>query len=364
MEWSYKSNTNKSTGYEDVMDKISSVTHEKFMEMNDDEKDKAIDYIFNIIREKNIFPIYYFNHDGIIEEILKCVNKDVELKDNLLNEKSLCGQYLCNFLFPNLHQVNCKNDKNNSMYDRFFDDHKLKRTIKFVLTYETIKNSYSGIYRSARLIGGNVATNFYPMKAKALYEKYCPKNGIVYDFACGFGGRMLGCLTSKNNYRYYGVDPCIETYENLNKLGKYIEEATGRNNIFKVYCKGSEEYCCKENYCDFAFSSPPYFSLEKYSNEDTQCYNKYPNICDWFKGYVEPTIKNIYTMLKPNCYYAVNIADFNLGNKRVEYVNKWIEISEQIGFKYVETVSMKVETRKGYGHNGDKQEGIFVFKKS
>lgn len=139
MEWSYKSNTNKSTGYEDVMDKISSVTHEKFMEMNDDEKDKAIDYIFNIIREKNIFPIYYFNHDGIIEEILKCVNKDVELKDNLLNEKSLCGQYLCNFLFPNLHQVNCKNDKNNSMYDRFFDNHKLKRTIKFVLTYETIK---------------------------------------------------------------------------------------------------------------------------------------------------------------------------------------------------------------------------------
>ena len=40
------------------------------------------------------------------------------------------------------------------------------------------------------------------MKAKALYEKYCPENGIIYDFACGFGGRMLGALSSKKNFKY------------------------------------------------------------------------------------------------------------------------------------------------------------------
>lgn len=143
----------------------------------------------------------------------------------------------------------------------------------------------------------------------------------------------------------------------------YIEKTTNRKNIFKLYCQGSEDYYCSENYCDFAFSSPPYFSLERYSEEQTQCYNKYPTIEKWFEGYVTPTIKNIYYMLKPNCYYAVNIADFNFGNQRVEYVDKWIKISKQIGFEYVETISMKVETRKGNGHSGDKKEGIFIFKK-
>lgn len=214
-----------------------------------------------------------------------------------------------------------------------------------------------------------MATNFHPMKAKALYERYCPENGIIYDFACGFGGRLLGALSSKNNYRYFGVEPCVETYTHLNELGEYVERVTGKKNSFKIICSGSENYCPVENFCDFAFSSPPYFNLERYSEEETQCYNQYPNLDDWFKGYVEPTIKNIYKMLKHGAYYAVNIADFNLGSNRVEYVDKWIELSIKCGFEYIEKISMKVSTRRGFGHKDEnnntkeKQEGIFVFKK-
>ena len=329
-----------------------------------EEKEEEVERIFNIIRGVNIFPIYYFNREGALEEIKKCVNKNVEIKNNVLNLKDESGQDLCRWLFPNLHKVDCKGSKNNSMYDRFYDDNKLKRTIAFNFRYEPFKNAYTNLYRPARLIGGNVATNFSPMKAKALYEKYCPKDGVIYDFACGFGGRMLGALSSKNNYKYFGVEPCSETFEHLIELGELIEEATNTKNRFKVYKKGSEEFRLnKENYCDFAFSSPPYFTLEKYSDEETQCYNKFPNLEDWFEGYVRPTIENIYYMLKPNCYYAVNIADFNIGKNRVEYVDRWLKISEEVGFEYVETINMKLTTRKGVGNNKPKQEGIFVFKK-
>ena len=67
--------------------------------------------------------------------------------------------------------------------------------------------------------------------------------------------------------------------------------------------------------------------------------------------------------------YAVNIADFNIGNKRIEYVDKWIEISEEVGFEFIEQITMKLQTRRGNGHkeNGQdkvKKEGIFVFKKN
>ena len=218
------------------------------------------------------------------------------------------------------------------------------------------------------MIGGNVATNFKAMNAKALYEKYCPRNGVIYDFACGFGGRMVGALSSKNNYEYVGVEPCRETFNNLNVLGNHIHRTFGSSNKFDIYCVGSEDFGVDdEPFADFAFSSPPYFSLERYSNEDTQCYIKYPTLEEWFDGYVKPTIQNIYNIVKSGCYYAVNIADFKIGKNDVEYVDRWIDISEEIGFEFTEQIHMKLQTRRGNGHDDTnlrtKKEGIFVFKK-
>ena len=256
------------------------------------------------------------------------------------------------------------------MLDRFYDDHKLKKTIRFVLTYEEMRNTYSAFYRSARLIGGGVATNFSPMRAKAIYERYVPNGGIIYDYSCGFGGRMLGALTSKNNYKYFGVEPNVETYDGLNILGGYIERATKREDIFKIYLKGSETFRLSQGeYCDFAFSSPPYFNLEKYSDDNSQCYIMFDDIDSWFDGYVIPTIQNIFYMLKRDSYYAVNIADFFLGKQKISFVDRWIEESINAGFKYHETIELKLQRRRGAGHKADdgadkpKAEGIFVFKK-
>lgn len=369
-EWNYKSKEKVSNGYEDVSNTLSSYTHEVYKNANDKEKQEIVEKIFDIYRDKNIFPITYYNTEGIYDEIRKCIDKEVEIKDNLLTFKFLQGTDLCKFLFPNLFTVQAGATNNNSLYERFMDDHKLKRAIKLVFDMKRGKYVNSTELRNKlELIGGNVASNFHPMKAKAIYEKYCPKNGIIYDFACGFGGRMLGALSSKNNYRYFGVEPCVETYTHLNELGTHIEKVTNTKNRFKIACCGSENYCPTENFADFAFSSPPYFNLERYSEEDTQCYNKFNTLDSWFDGYVEPTIVNIYKILKKDAYYAVNIADFNIGKNRVEYVDKWIELSKKCGFEYVEKISMKVETRRGSGHkdennkNKEKQEGIFVFKK-
>jgi hypothetical protein len=367
MEWNYVSNVKESSGYEDVIDKIYAYTPDEYNSATTERKQQMVDELFDIYRSKNIYPITYYNDDGIIEQIQDCINKNVEWDGTNLSFRYLQGNNLCRFLFRNLERVSVGTARNNSMYNRFYDDYKLKKSIELCLRYEIPRPI--GILRCMRLIGGGVATNFHAMKAKAIYEKYCPKDGIIYDYACGFGGRMLGALSSKNNYKYFGVEPNTESFKWLNELGKYIEIATGRKDIFKIYCKGSEEYFAKENYCDFAFSSPPYFNLEKYSDEPTQCYNKYPQIDEWFKGYVEPTISNTYKMLKPGSFYAVNIADFNIGSKRIEYVSSWIDIAQKIGFEYVEEILMQLQTRRGTGHkeNGEdkkKNEGIFVFKKT
>lgn len=183
---------------------------------------------------------------------------------------------------------------------------------------------------------------------------------------CGFGGRLLGALSSKKNFRYVGTDPCTETMYNLHRLADYIEMTTGRDESYELHCCGSEVFCGPENSVDFVFTSPPYFNLELYSTEETQCFNKFPVLEDWLEGYVRGTIKNIKHMLKPGKYCAINIADFKCGSETVAYVDEWIRISEEEGMPLFDTVYLGVNARAGsrqqqFGEK--KKENILIFKK-
>lgn len=366
--WNYTSTSKQSTGYEDLLDELKVYTKEKYVKEDEVGRKKIQEEVLALYRSKDIYPITYYNEQGIKDEIKKCINKDVSFEGSVLNLKYNQGQSLCRFLMPNLHGVAVKGANNNDMLSRFYDDHKLKRAIDFCLRFKKSVTP-SEIRTALEMIGGGFATNYKTMNAKALFERYTPKGGTIYDFASGFGGRMLGALTSKNEYNYIAVEPCEETFNNLQVLGHYIEEVTQRQNSYELHMVGSEEFRGEPCSVDFAFSSPPYFNLEQYSNEETQCYVKYPTLEEWFDGYVKPTIENIHYMLKDDCYYAVNIADFNVSSKeRVEFVDKWIELSVAQGFDHVDTITQKLQTRRGVGHkeNGvdrDKKEGIYVFKK-
>lgn len=194
------------------------------------------------------------------------------------------------------------------------------------------------------------------------------RNGRIFITGnCGFGGRMLGALTSKNNYKYVGTDPCTETMYHLHQLGEYIEMVTDREDSYELHCCGSEEFRGKPNSIDFAFSSPPYFNLEVYSDEETQCYNKFPKLEEWLEGFVRQTIRNIYYMLKPGCFYAVNIADFKVGGGgEVAYVDEWKRISAEEGMPLFDTVYLGVTARAGSAEQAAgelKKENIMIFKK-
>lgn len=371
MKWNYTSELKKSTGYEDVYSVLDTYKayggKERFNSLDEETQKRVIDEVFNIYRGRNIYPISYFNNKGVYEEIQKCIDKDVIFEGDVLDLKFAQGQTLIKWIQKNMHTVASLQDKNSSILGRFNNDEGLKKAIKFCFIYDGGKVRPSNVLGGLRL-SGSTPTNFAPMRVKALLERFCPSGGTYYDFAGGFGGRLLGTLSSKNDYKYIGVEPCTDTISGLKELGDYIEEVTGREDSFELYQVGSEDFCMEENTIDFAFSSPPYFSLEQYSDEDTQCYNKFPKLDEWLEGYVRQTIKNIYTMLKPNCYYAVNIADFKIGSKSFEFVDKWIEISEEEGFEFVQDIKMKIMSRTSAtnkdarGKRKDKKEGIFVFK--
>lgn len=280
------------------------------------------------------------------------------------------GTSLCNYLFPNLYDTPSAHDldKENarSLFEKFHNDKYLRRAIEFCFGYKNGCPVPTSVTGGLRLVG-SAPTNFRPMNAKAVYERFCPKGGVIYDYCCGFGGRLLGALSSKNNYKYVGTDPCTETMYHLHQLGQYIEQVTGREDSYELHCCGSEEFKGPKNSIDFAFSSPPYFNLEVYSDEPTQCFNKFPELEGWLEGFVRPTIQNIKHMLKPGKLYAVNIADFKVGSgKEVAYVDEWIRISTEEGMPLFDTVYLGVTARAGSAEQAAgelKKENILIFKK-
>ena len=280
------------------------------------------------------------------------------------------GTTLCNYLFPNLFDVPSKHDLDKkdaeTLFKKFHNDAYLSRAIKFCFSYKNGCPTPTNVMGGLRLVG-SAPTNFRPMNAKAVYERFCPEGGTVYDFCCGFGGRLLGCLSSKKNFRYVGTDPCVETMYHLHELGDYIEMVTGRDDSYELHCCGSEDFRGPAESIDFAFSSPPYFDLEVYSTDETQCFNKFPELDQWLEGYVRATIKNIKYMLRRGCVYAVNIADFTVGGgNTVAYVDEWIRISTEEGMPLYDTVYLGVTARAGSAQQAAgelKKENILIFKK-
>ncbi len=387
-KWNFEPFDFTENGYEDLIPKLKEYTAVKYLEYqalrdgavkvgnkSDEEKyqaemDKMVDDVYQIYRKRNIYPTVYFSEMGIMQEIERCIAYKAFWDGDTVSCGAGIGTTLCKFLFPNLQDTPSKHDLDKkgaeSIFAKFHNEEYLKRAIKFCFSYKNGCPVPTAVEGGLRLVG-SAPSNFRPMNAKAVYERFTPEGGTIYDFCCGFGGRLLGALSSKKNFKYVGTDPNTETMYHLHQLGDYIEMVTGRENSYELHCCGSEDFKGPAESVDFAFSSPPYFDLEVYSDEPTQCYNKFPKLEDWLEGYVRQTIKNIYHMLKPGACYAVNIADFTVGGGgTVAYVDEWIRLSTEEGMPLFDTVYLGVTARAGSMEQAAgelKKENILVFKK-
>lgn len=386
-QWKFEPFDMQENGYEDVLDEIKKYTAIDYLaldekrakaekEGNSEEAQKykqqmeeMVDKVLEIYRSKDILPIQYFSEWGIMEEIEKCIAYKAKFDGDTVSCGAGIGTVLCNYLFPNIFDTPSQHDLvkhgARSLYEKFHNDEYLRRAIKFCFSYKDGCPVPTNVMGGLRLVG-SAPTNFRPMNAKAVYERFCPEGGVIFDYCCGFGGRLLGALSSKKNYKYVGTDPCTETMYHLHELAEYIEQVTGRENSYELHCCGSEVFRGPANSVDFAFSSPPYFNLEVYSDEPTQCFNKFPELQGWLEGFVRPTIQNIGYMLKPGAFYAVNIADFKVGGDECAYVDEWKRISAEEGMPLFDTVYLGVTARAGSKEQAAgelKKENILIFKK-
>lgn len=144
----------------------------------------------------------------------------------------------------------------------------------------------------------------------------------------------------------------------------YIKE----NQKCLLYCNGSEEFISElTETIDISFTSPPYFNLETYSQDEKESTNNYNNYELWVKNFVIPTVENTYKYLKVGGYAMINIKNIN---KKETCYDDFFKAFESIsGFEYVETFDLNINKKQyGLNHNNEKgvienKEPIMVFRK-
>lgn len=367
-EWNINPTQKVFSGYESVEKDLKKLSKEAWDAADGDGKLVIQDEVFNIYRTINILPITYYSLEGCEEELRSLTQKSVSVIDKSISTGLTAGQSFSRFWFPNMQDAKTFNYSEVSLRHRFNNDKKLKAAIQICY-----KNRNEGakavlpqsIRRALDLVGGGTIQNFKPLNARAIYEHIYPNMfGNVLDFSSGYGGRMLGSMTSKMRYNYTGIDPNTKTFAGLDALGAMLNELSIGSG-YQMHNTVSEEFDAPAKSFDVAFSSPPYFNLEIYSDEETQCMNRYTNLDAWFDYYVEPTLLMLHKVLVDGGIYAVNIADYDKGKTKV--VDRWIQLSKKLNFEHVDTIKMMLNVRPGKGNNklqnGFKHEGVYLFQK-
>ena len=91
-----------------------------------------------------------------------------------------------------------------------------------------------------RLGLGQPAVNFPPLTAKLLYEKYTKHvegDLVIYDPSSGWGGRILGAMSSNRKIHYIGTDPNPDNYDPINRyeyVGDFYQKHCG-NKFFALF---------------------------------------------------------------------------------------------------------------------------------
>ena len=332
-----------------------------FLEVCENLKNYKEDYVVDLCLgyfKRNGFPHYSIENGEKVSQMDKLIRfNHLSLLDGEKINQSMHSLRLAWSYFPHFWGVRCGSSKytpldifnNNELFKKT-----LRQTYKYCLKYENGIMRMNRIRQSLKVYNGvQVVSNFRPSASKLIYELF-GGSGIVWDMSSGWGGRLLGALSSFKVKKYIGTEPSTKTYKGLLEMKddfKYL------NKDVEIHCKGSEVFIPDKNSLDLCFTSPPYFDTEKYSDEETQSYIKYPSEDDWINKFMKDTLENCHYGLKKCGFLVLNIANTSSAKNIEEGL---LLLAKDIGFKHIKTMQLVLSAINGGGY---KYEPIYIFKK-
>lgn len=334
------------------MMKIESIFQNKkwWNSLADEDLDEYKDSIFCYYR-KHGYPYFDVNLNEELSKLERSGNAKLEGK--VIRQK-MVGLSLCWSYHP--HAASVRNGKSLSPLEVFNDDKLFRVCIDKRIRYGD-NISDAAIRKSLRKYGGLGVSNFRPTSASLIYDYFNANS--VWDMCGGYGGRLLGAWLSKSVSLYVATEPCSKTFDGLVSMSQDLKLSKS-NKSYEIYKLGSENFQTNHKF-DLCFTSPPYFNQEKYSDEPTQSYIKYPFYDLWLCGYLLSTIQRCYKYLKRNGKLVINIAN----TKNAPNLEKdFLKIARGCGFKLIDTLLLELSAREHYSiDKAFKYEPIFVFEK-
>ena len=332
----------------------------------------------------------------------KCVLSNEEIPENFFIVQHKHNHVESKYKTLSVEEVEKLDDKYKTNLPKELDGD----TFKFLVRrFELGQRIFPAGIQAFRLGLGQPAVNFPPLTARYLYERYTDHINIdeledkqlnIYDPSSGWGGRILGAMSSKKQIHYVGTDPNTDNFIDEVGISRYEyvanfynNEVLGGNdfwdtehkNTFHYFQMGSEhigdhpDFQQYKGKLDMVFTSPPYFDREQYSEDEEQSYKSYPQYDDWRDNFLKPTLTNAYESLRNDRYLLWNIADIKIGTNKFHPLEQdSIDILLSLGADYQGKLKMLMTSMVGVNQskvknavkvNGKylKYEPIFVFYK-
>ena len=196
-------------------------------------------------------------------------------------------------------------------------------------------------YMSAFRLGTYIATQFKPNVAKTIYQMTNAKR--VLDTSCGWGDRLAGFFTSDAE-EYIGCDPNPNTFKQYLKQVETYNSFLSKPKKVTLYNCGAEDLPWdKIDNIDCAFTSPPYFSTERYNEggekEENQSWHKFDEYSKWRDDFYLPVAQKSFERSK---HMFVNIMDPNIKNKRYYSSD---ELVDSLKDNFVGQIGMRIMQR-------------------
>ena len=266
--------------------------------------------------------------------------------DDFINSTNRVGMKLCEHFFPNFYDI--ADNKGNSFNTMWKKDNLIK-----ILRWNRKSHSTPYLSELKRGIyfccGMTKSTMYRPQMMKMICDYYSPN--IVLDPCMGWGGRMLGAVAS--GAHYIGFDPNTETYNNLQKMAKFLDI---ENKVTLIYDDAMNMDKHNLPNVDLVLTSPPYFDLEVYTNETTQSIHNHSNYRAWSDFFLKGIIQKSACLLNVGGVSCWNVGKVGKNDMFVDVEN----YQNEIGYKQVKEFTVVSSKRQSLQKTNDNKSADYT----
>ena len=241
-----------------------------------------------------------------MEDVEEEMNKLIKIgeKADMISERSKIGNDVVDY-FTFLQRLETKGKYDVNFFE-FIKNLELFREKKFIQTmlkyYKDVKNKNNTkneykVYKEVYNICISAINIMRPLNCMEIYTRFNAKR--VLNFCAGWGGSTVAAA-ALNLEAYYGIEINADLKEPYDNMVTYLR--TKSNTEFSIHICDAVMFDYLDMDYDTVFSSPPYYFIEKYANN-----NVYNSKKEMDEKFYKPVFSKSYNGLKSGGHFIINV---------------------------------------------------------